>query len=263
MKMNYAELCLQVCEIARTVGHFIVNERKCFDTNRVEHKGLTDLVSYVDREAEVLIVNALEKFIPDAGFIGEEGTSSKRGLQYNWVVDPLDGTTNFVHGTPIYAVSIGLLNGDDVVLGVVYELGRDECFYAWKGGGAFLNGERISVSTRTTIGESIIGTGFPYVHSERVDRQMEIIRWCTIHSRSVRILGTAATDLCYVACGRHDVYFEFGLQPWDVAAGIIIIQEAGGLVSDFTGGTDYVFGGDILATNGNVDKVMLAQLVHL
>ena len=257
MPLNYSEICSKVCEISRMAGMFIANERKSFDASKIEKKGFSDLVSYVDKEAEKQIIKALQNLIPAAGYIAEEGTSTKRGEQYNWVIDPLDGTTNFVHGTPIYAVSIGLLDGEKAVLGVVYEIGRDECFYAWKNGGAFLNGNPIKVSTRSTLSESLIGTGFPYVNSTRVDKQMDLIKWCTVQSRSVRVIGTAATDLCYVACGRHEAYFEFGLKPWDVTAGVVIVKEAGGFVSDFKGANNFIFGGEVLATNGLITKEML------
>ncbi|HQF10799.1 MAG TPA: inositol monophosphatase family protein, partial [Paludibacteraceae bacterium] len=151
MEIKLNQLCLSVCEIARSAGKMIADERKRFDDSKVEYKGLHDLVSYVDKNSEKLIVSQLEKLLPEAGFLAEEGTTSKEGERYNWIIDPLDGTTNFVQGVPVFAVSIGLHEANEMVLGVVYEIGRDECFYAWKGGGAFLNGRAINVSERDNI----------------------------------------------------------------------------------------------------------------
>ncbi|MDO9154263.1 MAG: inositol monophosphatase family protein [Paludibacter sp.] len=238
------------CEIARSVGKFMANERKNFDDSKIENKGLHDLVSYVDKEAEKQIIEALQKLLPESGFIAEEGTNDKKGERFNWVIDPLDGTTNFIQGVPIYAVSIGLLDGDELVLGVVYEVGRDECFYAWKNGGAFLNGEPIHVSKRSNIHEALLATGFPYNDFSKMDTYMKFLEWTMKNARGVRRLGSAAADMVYVACGRFDAFWEYDLKPWDVAAGTVIVKEAGGTVTDYKGGDNYLFGREIVATNG-------------
>jgi len=208
------------------------------------------LVSYVDKESERRIVAALQVLLPESGFIAEEGTTTKRGERFNWVIDPLDGTTNFIQGVPVYAVSIGLLDGDELVLGVVYEVGRDECFYAWKNGGAYLNGEPIHVSNRNNIHDTLLATGFPYNDFSRMGEYMKFLEWTMKNARGVRRLGSAATDLVYVACGRFDAFWEYDLKPWDVAAGAVIVKEAGGIVTDYSGGDNFLFGREIVASNG-------------
>ncbi|MCS4435555.1 inositol monophosphatase family protein [Aquiflexum gelatinilyticum] len=242
---------LQQTEIvAKEAGAFIRKERQSFDLNKVEQKGLNDLVSYVDKEAEKIIVDRLSRILPEADFITEEGTGSTDGKEYTWIIDPLDGTTNFIHGLPIFSVSIGLKFHDEIVLGVVYEINFDECFYAVKGKGAFCNGKPIHVSPAKTLGESLIGTGFPYSAFGQIDNYLSVLRLLMEKCHGLRRMGSAAVDLCYVACGRQDGFFEYDLKPYDVAAGIIIIQEAGGRVSDFEMGDDYLFGKKIVATNG-------------
>lgn len=258
--MNYQELCLSVCDIARLAGQFIASERAHFDQSKVESKGLHDLVSYVDKMAERQLVASLQHILPEAGFITEEGTSNKRGERFNWVIDPLDGTTNFISGVPIYAVSIGLLEVDKVVLGVVYEIGHDECFYAWEGSAAYLNNEEIHVSEAAAISDALLATGFPYSNFDRLDKYVALMKWGMMEARGVRRLGSAATDLAYVACGRFDSFFEYDLKPWDVSAGAFIVQQAGGTVFDFSGGTNYLFGGEIVASNAFLSMVMLDKI---
>ncbi|OIP83442.1 MAG: inositol monophosphatase [Porphyromonadaceae bacterium CG2_30_38_12] len=253
MTYSYQELTLQTIEIAKQAGRFMADERKSFDESKIEFKGAHDLVSYVDKASEKLIVNYLQQLLPESGFIAEEGTSAKHGEHFNWVIDPLDGTTNYIQGLPIYAVSIGLLHDDKLVLGVVYEVGHDECFYAWKNGGAFLNNKPIQVSKRSNIDDCLIATGFPYCDFSGMENYLKTLSWAMTSARGVRRLGSAATDLAYVACGRFDAFWEYDLKPWDVAAGAIIIQEAGGKVTDYTGGKNYIFGREILATNDLVE----------
>ena len=250
MTPTYKELCLFTCDVARSTGKFRAEERKSFDESKIESKGLHDLVSYVDKESERRIVAALQVLLPESGFIAEEGTTTKRGERFNWVIDPLDGTTNFIQGVPVYAVSIGLLDGDELVLGVVYEVGRDECFYAWKNGGAYLNGEPIHVSNRNNIHDTLLATGFPYNDFSRMGDYMKFLEWTMKNARGVRRLGSAATDLVYVACGRFDAFWEYDLKPWDVAASAVIVKEAGGIVTDYSGGDNFLFGREIVASNG-------------
>lgn len=259
MTPNYQQLCLSTCDIARKAGKFMAEERKRFDVSKIETKGLHDLVSYVDKESEKLIINELLKLLPDSGFIAEEGTNTKVGEHYNWVIDPLDGTTNYIQGVPIYAVSIGLLQNEELVLGVVYEVGQDECFYAWKEGGAYLNGEPIKVSKRDNIQDALLATGFPYNDFSKMNEYMEFLEWTMKNARGVRRLGSAATDLAYVACGRFDAFWEYDLKPWDVAAGAVIVKEAGGIVTDYKGGTDYLFGREIVASNGLIELTQLKK----
>jgi myo-inositol-1(or 4)-monophosphatase len=254
------KLLIQTQEIAKEAGTFILNERQYFDVEKVEHKGFNDLVSYVDKEAERRIVENLQKIFPDAGFITEEGTNSNQGDLYNWVIDPLDGTTNFIHGIPVFAVSIGLMEKDKVVMGVVYEINRDECFYAMTGSGAFCNNAAIKVSQAPALSASLISTGFPYYNFELIDKYLNSMKSLMKKTHGVRRLGSAAVDLCYVASGRTEGFFEYNLNSYDVAAGSIIVEEAGGKVTDFFGGDDYIFGRKIVASNSFIHTEFLSVL---
>lgn len=234
---------------ARRAGMFIQEQKNNFQYEQVEIKGLNDLVSYVDKTAEEMIVQDLQLIYPDAGFIVEENTRSEI-KEYNWIVDPLDGTTNFIHGIPCYAVSIALEHKGEIVVGVVYEVSRDECFYAQKNGGAFLNGKKIKVSGRKALSESLIATGFPIYNFERIDNYLAALKYFMKGTHGLRRIGAAAADLCYLACGRVDAFFEYNLKPWDVAAGALIVKEAGGKVQDFKGGNNWLFGKELAASNG-------------
>ncbi len=240
MKLN--SIINEVTEVAKIAGQFIRQERLTFDADKIEYKGLNDLVSYVDKTAEQKIVAGLEKILPDAGFITEEKTTTKIGDTYNWIIDPLDGTTNFIHGLPSYSVSIGLQKNDELVLGVVYEVCQDECFYAHGDSPAYLNGKEIKVSNKPTVADSLIATGFPYYDFSKQAAYIELFTELMRNCHGLRRLGSAAVDLCYTASGRFDAYYEYNLNPWDVAAGALIVQEAGGIVTDFRGEGKYVFG---------------------
>lgn len=243
----------QVILTAKTAGAFIRQERENFSYSKVEIKGLNDLVSYVDKTAEELIVKELHTIYKDAGFIVEENTRSEK-KDYNWIVDPLDGTTNFIHGIPCYAVSIALEYKGEIVLGVVYEVSRDECFYAQKDKGAFLDGRAIEVSSRKSISESLIATGFPIYNFERIDNYLSTMKYFMERTHGLRRIGAASVDLCYVACGRMDAYFEYNLKPWDVAAGALIVKEAGGTIYDFSGGNNWLFGKEVACSNKFLDE---------
>lgn len=247
-------------EIAKEAGAFIRKERRHFNMDNVEHKGFNDLVSYVDKEAEKIIVDRLSKIFPEAGFITEEGTNTTQAEEFNWVIDPLDGTTNFIHGVPIYCVSIALMERDEVVLGVVYEVNLHECFYAMKGGGAFCNDTKIRVSSAKTLSASLIATGFPYSNFDLIDKYLLALKSLMQSSHGARRLGSAAADLCYVAAGRVEGFFEYNLNSYDVAAGALIVEEAGGKVTDFSGGRDFVFGRQILATNEKIHEEIITDL---
>ncbi len=242
------ELLPQVILIAKTVGEFIRTEKQNFSTDKVEIKGLNDLVSYVDKTSEQKIVTALSTLFPQAGFIVEENTRSDI-KEYNWIVDPLDGTTNFIHGIPSYAISIALEYKGEIILGVVYEVSKDECFYAVKNGGAFLNDKPINVTNTILLKDSLIATGFPVYNFERIVPFFKTLEYLMRHTHGVRRIGAASVDLCYVACGRVDAFFEYNLNSWDVAAGSLIVTEAGGKVADFSGNNTWLFGKEIVATN--------------
>lgn len=246
------EICQAVQLVARDAGKFILNERKAFQSNKVEIKGHNDFVSYVDKGAEELIVKGLKSILPEAGFIAEEGTEKQGDNPLKWVIDPLDGTTNFIHGVPCFAVSIALVSGKEPIVGVVYEINQAEMFSAVKNGGAFLNGESISVSQSDTVKSSLLGTGFPYYDYHLLDEYLELFKHLMVHSRGLRRPGSAATDLAYVASGRFDGFYEYSLSPWDVAAGVLLVREAGGAVSNFDGGEDAIFTQEIIATNQGI-----------
>jgi len=248
--MDYKTICDKVCSIAKATGLFIKKERQQVEVS-IETKGSNDFVTQIDKASEKKIIDSLRPLIPDAGFIAEEGTCTDKGASYNWIIDPIDGTTNFIHQLTPYAISIALQKGDEIVLGVIYEIGYDECFYAWKDSPAFLNGKAIKASSTSSVKNSLIATGFPYSNFTKLDKFMLSIRYFMEHSRGLRRLGSAATDLAYVACGRFDSFYEYNLQAWDVAAGAFLIQQAGGQVCDFSGGKNYIFGKEIVATNGN------------
>ena len=252
--MELENICNKVVQIARETGSFVKEMRVGGDLS-VEVKGQNDFVTRIDKLSEKRIVDALKGLVPGAGFIVEENSVIERGGEFNWIVDPIDGTTNFIHGVVPYAISIGLMQNSEMILGVVYEVGLNECFYAWKGGGAWLNGEKISVSDKRLVSDSLIGTGFPYNNFSQMPQFMETMDYFMKNSHGMRRLGSAATDMVYVACGRYDAFYEYGLHAWDIAAGAIIIREAGGKVSDFSGGEDFLFSGEIVATaNGIFDE---------
>ena len=252
--MNLEKIATQVVEIARNVGEFIKTESRKFSNEDIIEKGVHNLVTYVDKESEKQIVNSLSKIFPEAGFIAEENQELERKEQYNWIIDPLDGTTNFVHGLPPFSVSIALADKEEIIVGVIYEINLDECFYAWKDGPAFLNGKQIQVSKTKLLDNALIATGFPYYDFSLMKPYLELLADLMQTTRGVRRLGSAAVDLAYVACSRFDLFYEYSLNPWDVAAGILIVQRAGGKVSDFNGGTDFLFGKQIIASNKLIHK---------
>lgn len=237
-----------VMTLCREVGDFIDREGSSFDRSLIEQKeGFNNLVSYVDKESERKLVYALSKIVPGAGFIAEEGTTVESSNGYRWIVDPLDGTTNFTHGFPLFAISIGLALNDKVVLGIVYEVNKKEMFHTVEGGPAYCNNKEIRVSPIASLKNSLLSTGFPYHEFSKMEAYLKIIQSFLKLSHGVRRLGSAATDLAYVACGRFEGFFEYDLNPWDVAAGTFLVQQAGGTVTDFKGGNGFLFGRELCA----------------
>lgn len=259
--MNLEQLTKNVCLIAKDAGDFIRRERATFDLSKMNSKGLNQLVSYVDIQAEKKIVAGLQKLDLQAGFITEEETTSKEQLEYNWIIDPLDGTTNFIHDLPVFSVSIALIKGEEVLLGVVYEIMKDECFYAWENGGAWLNENPIGVSQITLLKDSLLATGFPYYDFEQMEAYLAVLNSFMKQTHGLRRLGSAAVDLAYTACGRFEGFFEYGLNPWDVAGGICIVREAGGTVTDFKLGNTALFGKEIVASNTYIHR-QLTAVIH-
>lgn len=245
-------ICVEIEAAAHEAAIFILHEAENYDSRMTETKGLNNFVSYVDKGSEKMLVERLSKIIPEAGFITEEGTIEKKGERYCWVIDPLDGTTNFLHGLPPYSISIGLMEYDDVIAGVVHDVRGRETFTAWKNGGAWLNGKPIHVSKAPTIGDSLIATGFPYYDFDRMEQYMQALSFFCRNTHGIRRFGSAAIDLAYVACGRVEVFYEYGLHPWDIAAGIILVREAGGRFSDFNGAEENLSGDEVIASNSLV-----------
>lgn len=246
--MNLLTVEKNVIELSREVGEFIYAESMNFDRSRIEQKdGFNNLVSYVDKESEKRLVERLTRVLPGAGFIAEEGTSVEGTNEYKWLIDPLDGTTNFTHGLAPFAISIGLLRKNKLVMGVVHEVINRETFAASEGNPASCNGKEIRVSKVASLSESLLATGFPYYHFAKRDVYLDIIKTFLDKTHGIRRLGSAAADLVYVACGRMDGFFEYNLNPWDVAAGALIVEQAGGKVTDFKGENDFLFGGEICA----------------
>ena len=251
---------------ARKAAAIINRASLDLDLIRVSTKGRRDFVTEVDRAAESAIIETLSTAYPQHAFLAEESGASQHGheAEYTWIIDPLDGTTNFIHGFPQYAVSIGLRHRGQLTQAVVYDPTRNELFTASRGRGAFLDDRRIRVSRRSLLRESLIGTGFPFRQLEHLDEYVRMFKRITEATAGIRRPGAAALDLAYVAAGRLDGFWEFGLSPWDMAAGTLIIVEAGGLVSDFDGEENYLFTGNVVCGAPKVHEQLLAlvQEVH-
>jgi myo-inositol-1(or 4)-monophosphatase len=252
----------EVERITRLAGEYARREFKTFSATDIEYKGKRDMFSYVDVTTEVMIKEYLAPLIPGAGFINEEGDNQESENEFTWLIDPIDGTTNFIHGIPFFSISIALQHGSEIILGYVYDVMTDELFSAAKGKGAYLNGKPIDVSETETLQEALLATGFPYDKSPWLEAFLQLLIKIMQHSHGLRRFGSAAIDLCYVACGRLEGFFEFGLSPWDVAAGTLIVQEAGGRVTDISGGDNFIFGKQMVASNGHIHDEMLAIMVE-
>lgn len=241
---------------ARRAASVINRASAQLDLIAVQTKGPNDFVTEVDRAAEAAIIEVLHETYPGHAILAEESGLSGEG-EYCWIIDPLDGTTNFIHGFPQYAISIALTRNQVIEQAVVYDPVRNELFTATKGGGAFLNERRIRVSRRNRLSESLVGTGFPFREVSYMEQYIEVFRELTRKTAGLRRPGAAALDLAYVACGRFDAFWESGLQAWDMAAGALLIQEAGGLVSDFAGESEYLERGRIVAGSPKIFAQLL------
>jgi myo-inositol-1(or 4)-monophosphatase len=244
---------------ARKAGDIIARACDQVDTLKVRHKSENDFVSEVDHRAEQVIIDTLLKAYPDHAILAEESGSQGSG-DYEWVIDPLDGTTNFLHGFPQYAVSIACRHKNQLQHAVVYDPFKQELFTASRGDGAQLNGKRIRISQRTSMTGALLGTGIPFSDVETLQIHLNMMRDIIPGTAGIRRAGSAALDLAYVAAGRLDIFWEFKLKPWDMAAGILLVEEAGGLVGDFNGGFDYFASGNILTANPRLFKQMLKLL---
>ncbi|PLW91817.1 MAG: inositol monophosphatase [Marinilabiliales bacterium] len=247
--MNTAQIIDKAMVATEKAGAFLLESARKIQKSDIEVKGSNDFVTYVDKTAENMLLEELSSILPGSSFIAEEsGISEKRG-EFTWIIDPLDGTTNYIHHVPLYSISIGLMKGDELVGGIIYEPNAKEMFHAVKGEGAFLNNSKIAVTQNPKMADSLWATGFPYHQFEKLGEYMNFIAWSMQHTHGLRRLGSAAVDMAWVACGRLDGFFEFGLKPWDVAAGTILIEEAGGKVTDFSGGDKHIFNQELIASN--------------
>ncbi|MBX9849706.1 MAG: inositol monophosphatase [Rhodocyclaceae bacterium] len=250
---------------ARRAGQIINRASLDLGQVRVTTKQHSDYVTEVDRAAEAAIIEVLRDAYPKYAILAEESgasTGSEGDSDYQWIIDPLDGTTNFIHGFPQYAVSIGLALNGVMQQGVVYDPNRNELFTATKGGGAFLNDKRIRVGGRAKLSEALIGTGFPYRVFDRIDEYLSIFKDLTQKTAGMRRPGAASLDLAWVACGRIDGFWEFGLSPWDMAAGSLLITEAGGLTGDSKGEQDFLNNGDMVAGNPKIFGQLLQVIAQ-
>jgi myo-inositol-1(or 4)-monophosphatase len=248
----------QAIQLIKRTGQWMLEQRvKPID---IEIKTPNNLVSFVDKESERQLVAGLSEIFPLAGFIAEEGTG-ERAEVWNWVIDPLDGTTNFLHGVPIWCISVALCYNQEAVIGIIYDPNQDQCFHAVKDNGAFLNDTPIHVSHQTSLRDALLVTGFPYDDFGREEQYISLFRALMKNTRGIRRLGSAALDLAWVACGRFEAFYEYGLNPWDVAAGAIIIEEAGGQVTGFHDGHP-IFEEDILASNTHIHQE-LRKIIQL
>ncbi len=258
--MQTSTIIPSVSEIAREAGSLILPYFK----RRIgfEYKGDVDLVTEADRASEKLIVERLRAEWPSHDIMGEEGTRQESGADYKWYVDPLDGTTNFAHGFPVFCVSMGLEYKGELVLGVIYDPTRDELFSAEKGSGAFLNGERVTVSKTKRLCEALIATGFPS-HKRHKNPNIYFYHTITLRSHGVRRAGSAALDLANVASGRLDGFWEFNLNPWDTAAGVVLVREAGGAVTRFDGSPFRLDSREVLGSNVLIHKELMDAMADI
>lgn len=259
--MDLKSLTAEICTIAIEGGKYLAEERKNFKLDKVEEKNAHDYVSYVDKETEKLLVAKLSALLPQAGFITEENTAEEyKDQDYVWIIDPLDGTTNYIHDYAPYCVSIALRYKGELQIGVVYEVCRDECFFAWKDGGAYINGQKIHVSDIAEMNKAFVGFDLPYEDKLYKPVANTILNELYGKSASLRMCGSAAMALCFVAAGRFDIWAEAFINPWDYSAGALIIIEAGGEVTNFRGEDKFSDSHHIIASNGLLHEDMIPLL---
>lgn len=258
--MNLTYLTEETQRIAMETAEFLLLQRKSFDPKKVETKRAHDYVSYVDKQSEKRLVEQLHALLPEAGFITEEGSAVMKGEPYCWVIDPLDGTTNFIHGHAPYCVSIALRNRQETLLGVVCECTHNELFWANKESKAYLNGQVIHSSAVKSLDNAFVQLGLPYDAESYRSFLLKLMQRLYGHVGGIRVCGSAAAETCYVAMGRFDARMEAFLGPWDIAAGTLILEKAGGLTTDFGGGDNYHSGHTVLSSNALIHQQLL-QLI--
>lgn len=258
--MNLEKLTNQVISILDDTATYIKKERESWNNADVSIKADTSLVTSIDKSVEERLVTSFGKLLPESDFLAEEFHNQNAETDLCWIIDPIDGTTNLVHNIPMYCISVALRKEGKTVLGIVKEISMGECFWTYEGASnAFLNKKPIQVSTTSHLRDSLIATGFPMSDFEDLKAYMGHFKYFMLETRGLRRLGSAALDLAYVACGRCDAFFEYNLKPWDVAAGEYIVRKAGGMVNDFEGKDNFLFGTQILASNGKIHKELLER----
>ncbi|MDR2815816.1 MAG: inositol monophosphatase [Proteiniphilum sp.] len=259
--MDSEKLCNDVKEFALSTGAYLKTEQAVLKKKNIELKGTRNYVTYIDKEAENRLVEGLSRLLPEAGFLTEEETVGFEQKEFTWIIDPLDGTTNYVHGNTPFSVSIALMKGKEIILGTVYDPVAEQMYCATGAGKVFLNNIPLKVSSHSTLVNGYIGFGIPYSLDERGEQvlrnTMKQFRKC-----SLRIKGSAALEICYVAAGISDAYFHSGLSPWDVAAGAFILQCAGGKCTDFSGGDNYIFNKELVASNGAIHREIMETIIQ-
>lgn len=257
--MDHFQLDKEIQELLKKVGKYIYDEFRHFDYNRVAYKAEHNPFTDVDVAADQMIKQICGQLIPGSGFINEELGSQDVDSEYRWIIDPIDGTVNFMHGVPHFCISVALQHNKETVMGYVYQPVYDEMYVAMKGKGARLNGEPIHCSPRNSLETSVVATGFPYGSPDWMDNFLDAVYKVIKKVQGFRRMGSAALDLCYVATGRLDAFFEYQLNSWDVAAGALLVEEAGGKITDFQGGDNYIFGKQVISSNGIIhDELMNA-----
>lgn len=255
--MKAFQFITEISAVCKQTAAFQLEHFGTIERGQIADKGLNQLVSFVDVETEKILVSELGKLIPGSAFITEENTiESNRNAEYVWIIDPLDGTTNFLHGLPAFSISVALMHRGEIVAGVVHVPVYQELFAAEKGRGSFLNGEPIHVTHAPSLSESLLATGFPYYDFDRSQDYLKVLGEFMRATHGLRRIGSAAIDLAYTACGRFEGFFEYGLNAWDVAAGVLLVQEAGGKVTAFSEEKEPVFGAEIIASNGAIHAEM-------
>jgi len=260
--MDFKNVTEDIKAIAKQAGVYLIESQKRIGKIEIEEKSPNQLVSEIDVNAEKMIVEELLKLYPNAGFITEENTVQSRERELVFIIDPLDGTTNFLHGLPMYSISVAATFKQDLVSGVVFIPVLDECFYATKNEGSFLNGTKINVSDSKDFSQSLLATGFPYYNFKEMENYLECLQYFMKNTRGLRRMGSAAIDLAYTAAGRFCGFFELHLNTWDVAAGAILVREAGGVYSDFKGNEDDISGNEIVAGNKEIHAAMTALFME-
>lgn len=263
--MQYAQIGTEVERIAQRAGEFLMEEWARLRPEDVRLKSANQLVSYVDEQAERLIRKQLKAIWPQAGFLGEEGGQQDGGGGARWIIDPLDGTTNFIHGIPGFSVSIALEAEGALQVGVIMDPVHNHLYQAVRGGGAYCNGSQLRVSHTAHLQDALLATGFPYYDYQYLPEYLQLLGYFMQHSQGLRRIGSAALDLAFVASGRFEAFFEYGLKSWDVAAGILLVEEAGGVATDFGGSASKrLYGGEMLAGNPKIHPALQAAVAsHL